>query len=70
MLLPEAIKSRIIELLEINNISAIVNESLKAENVKSISEFVRENIANLGTAGEHIADYLINKAKEATDNVI
>ncbi|MBQ7577288.1 MAG: CDP-glycerol glycerophosphotransferase family protein [Synergistaceae bacterium] len=55
---------------EINNISAIVNESLKAENVKSISEFVRENIANLGTAGEHIADYLINKAKEATDNVI
>ena len=55
---------------EINNILEIVKESLKAENVKSISEFVRENIANLGTAGEHIADYLINKAKEATDNAI
>ena len=51
---------------EINNILEIVKDSLKSENLSSISEFVRENIANLGTAGEHIANYLISKVKEGS----
>ena len=51
---------------DINNILEIVKESLNGKEAKSISEFARANIVNLGTAGEHIADYLISKVKEGS----
>ena len=53
----------------IANLNAIVRAALEAENVSKLGasacahKGMRENIANLGSAGEHIADYLIHKAK-------
>ena len=47
---------------EIGNINAIVKAALESSS-QDIDSFIRANIANLGTAGEHIADYLIEKSK-------
>ena len=46
---------------EIGNINAIVRAALAGQGALDLDAFVRENIANLGTAGEHVADYLIQK---------
>lgn len=48
---------------EIGNINAIVRAALGAENVEALGAAVREGIANLGSAGEDVADYLIEKAR-------
>ena len=48
---------------EMGNIKDIVKAALEGGKGADFAELVRANIANLGTAGEHIADYLIEKSK-------
>ena len=53
---------------EVKNISEIVKKAL-AEN-SATNDLIEKNIVNLGTAGEHIADYLIDKAKGGENHAV
>ncbi len=67
--LPEEMRSSLVEKIslsigpeEVKNINEIVKQALAKKS--ETNDFIEKNIVNLGSAGEHIADYLIKKAKE------